>query len=127
MGKEIPLKYKMKIEIEIREFSCQIHSVDIATNEDQTKETIASLETCLSELTAEKESLEQRIVELSAVDDVEGAVDGDTSKDELIARLEAEHHNFQGVFNVEKGIFHSNTILVLFYILFCCYSTEETK
>ena len=65
----------------------------------------------MTELTAEKESLGKRISEFSAV--VGGNINNDedivvdTDRDALIARLEAEHQNFQDVFNVEKGIFHS--------------------
>ena len=61
-------------------------------------------------MTTEKESLEQRIAELSALYGDGKDVVNDSSKDELIARLEAEHQNFQGVFNVEKGIFFTSIL-----------------
>ena len=68
-------------------------------------------------MTTEKESLEQRIAELSAVYGDGKDVVNDSSKDGLIARLEAEHQNFQGVFNVEKGIFFD--LDIVFYTLIC--------
>ena len=68
-------------------------------------------------MTTEKESLEQRIAELSVVYGDGKDVVNDSSKDELIARLEAEHQNFQGVFNVEKGIIFD--LDIVFYTLIC--------
>ena len=82
----------------------------MSAKEAENKATIDKLETCLKELVTEKEALEKRIAELSETKSEGGAVtnlvgDDDVGgeKDALISRLEAEHRDFQEVFNVEKG------------------------